>query len=154
MPATDSLYSEVKPDISALATPLFDFSELCLKKRGNFLPHGAVLTEGGEVKLVGAAPNADGGSTTSAEVLPILHQGLRMQAKQFPLNAVAVAENVTVTLEGRQPTKAIKALFEHRRGLTVALYLPFEKRFLRGYVFGNTFSVTAASEVNAWAAVA
>jgi hypothetical protein len=61
-----------------------------------------------------------------------------------------VAENVTVTLEGSASTQAIKVLFEHERGLTVALYLPFKKRFIRGFAFGETFSMLATPEVCAW----
>lgn len=84
-------------------------------------------------------------------MLPLLHDGLRFEAKQFPLRAIGIAENVTINLEGQRTTKAIKVLFEHKRGLTVALYLPFEKRLLKGYAFGNTFSLAADPEVNAWA---
>ncbi len=62
-----------------------------------------------------------------------------------------MAENVTITPQGKPSTQAVKVLFEHKRGLTTALYLPFNKRFLRGYSFGATFSVRASPEVNAWA---
>ena len=151
MTSTDTLYTELKPDMGMITNQLFDLSETLLRKRGNFLPHGAVLTEDGELKLVGAAPDAQSDLTSSAEVLPVLHDGLRLQAKQFSLKAIGVAENVTVTLEGQRATKAIKVLFEHKLGLTVALYLPFEKTLLKGYVFGNTFSMAATPEVNAWA---
>jgi hypothetical protein len=151
MTFTDTLYTELKPDIGTIATQLFELSETFLREQGNFLPHAAILTEEGEVKLVGAAPDAPNDQTTSAEVLPLLHDGLRQQAKELPLRAIGVAENVTVTLEGQRPTKAIKVLFEHKRGLTVALYLPFEKKLLRGYVTGSPFSLPAAPEVNAWA---
>lgn len=65
-----SLYTELKPDIEAVVSPLFDFSELCLKERGNFLPHAAVLTAGGEIKLVGAAPDTSKDRTNSTDVLP------------------------------------------------------------------------------------
>jgi hypothetical protein len=57
---------------------------------------------------------------------------------------------VTVTLEGKRPTKAIKVLFEHKRGLSVALYLPFEKKLFGGYIVGSPFSLPANAEVNAW----
>jgi hypothetical protein len=151
MTTTDTLYAELKPDIGIIADQLFDLSETFLRKRGNFLPHAAVLTEEGEIRLVAAAPDTSNDLTNSTEVLPMLHDGLRQQAKELHLKAIGVAENVTVTLEGQRPTKAIKVLFEHKRGLTVALYLPFEKKFLRGYVMGSPFSLQAAPEVNAWA---
>lgn len=147
---TDALYAELKPDISAIANALFELSEKMLRKLGNFLPHAAVLTEEGEVRLVAAAPETQDDRTTSKEVLPLLHEGLRSQANALPLRAIGVAENVTVTLEGRPSTKAIKVLFEHKRGLTVALYRPFEKKFLRGYAIGSPFSLVASPEVRAW----
>jgi len=149
MSATD-LYSELKPDLSQVVDALFDLSEVFLRKRGNFLPHGAVLTEDDEVKLVAAAPDGSSDFTNSTEVLPLLHDGLRQMSRDIALKAVAVAENVTVTLEGNRSTQAIKVLVEHRRGLNVALYLPFERRLFRGYSFGSTFSVAAKPEINAW----
>jgi hypothetical protein len=151
MTDTDALYRELQPDIVILANQLFDLSEAFLKSRDNFLPHAAILTDDGEVKLVAAAPDGSTDQTTSAEVLPLLHQGLRQQAKEQPVKALGVAENVTVTLEGQKPTKAIKVLFEHKRGLTVALYLPFDKKLFRGYVMGSMFSMSAPAEVDAWA---
>ncbi|MFA6228775.1 MAG: hypothetical protein WC617_01205 [Rhodanobacter sp.] len=148
MNSTDALYAELKPDIAAVADQLFNLSEAFLRDQGNFLPHAAVLTDDGDIRLVGAAGESD--LTNSVEILPILHGGLRQQARELPLQAIGVAENVTVTFEGQRRTKAIKVLFEHKRGLTVALYLPFEKKLLRGYVMGSTISKLAAPEVNAW----
>ncbi len=148
--STDELYAELRGDIAAVANPLFDFSEKCLKERGNFLPHGAVLDANGKVGLVAASPDLNGRSN-STEVLPLLHEGLRAQAMERELVAIGVAENVTVTPQGQPSTEAIKVLFEHKRGLVVALYLPFKKKFLRGYSFGQTFTVVTTGEVNAWA---
>jgi hypothetical protein len=148
MQSTDELYAELKAEIGAVAEPLFEFSEQCLRKHGNFLPHGAVLTHDGKVELVGTYTGQE--KTNSVEVLPLLHEGLRSRVQQGQISAVGVAENVTVTHPGQSPTKAVKVLFEHRRGLVVALYLPFEKRLFKGYQFGQTFSAPANAEVNAW----
>lgn len=148
MNSAELLYIELKPSMAAVATPLFELSKKFLDANGNFLPHAAVLTESGAVKLVAADPGCE--RTNSTEVLPLLHAGLRAQAVEENLSAIGVAENVTVTLEGQRPTEAIKVLFEHKRGLTVALYLPFEKMLFKGYAFGATFSKIAESEVDAW----
>ena len=151
MTATVCLYADLKPEIGAIANPLFELSEKLLQKHGNFLPlHAAVLTEEGEVRLVASTPDTNDDVTNSVAVLPLLHDGLRSQAKESALKAIGVAENVTVTVDGGRPTTAIKVLFEHRLGLTVALYLPFKKTLLRGYVMGAPFSLQANSEVNAW----
>lgn len=151
MATSETLYAELKPDIGIIANQLFELSETFLRKNGNFLPHGAVLTDEGEVRLVAAAPRSTDELTNSTEVLPLLHEGLRYQAKARDLRAIGVAENVTVTQEGQRPTEAIKVLLEHRRGLTVALYLPFRKKLFRGCVMGSPFSILASPEVHPWA---
>ncbi|AEF99130.1 hypothetical protein [Methylomonas methanica] len=149
MATTDELYSEVTPDIEAVAGPLFEFSKLCLRKRGNFLPNGAVLDAERNVGFVAASADINGYST-STEVLPLLHDGIRSQAKEKEVIAIGIAENVTITPNGQPSTEAIKVLFEHKQGLVVALYLPFKKQFISGYSFGEIFTVIAESEVNAW----
>lgn len=154
MSTSDELYAELEPDLAAVAKPLLELSMELLRRTGNFLPHGAVLTERGEVQLVGAVPDTGRDLVSSTEVLPVLHAGLRDQARSSPLRAMGVAENVTVTPAGKPSTQAVKVLLEHRRGLTIALYRPFRRRFLRGYAFGATFSVRAAPEVDAWAGAA
>ena len=146
----DALYAELKLDIAAVTDVLFELSERFLRELGNFLPHAAVLTEEDEVKLVAAAPETSNDFVNSTAVLPLLHDGLRHQAKELPLKAIGVAENVTVSMEGRTATSAIKVLVEHERGLTIALYLPFELRPSLGYVMGSTFVVQAKPEINAW----
>jgi len=150
MTTLNDLYRDLKPDVEAVAVPLFESSERLLRELGNFLPHGVLLTESGEVRHVSAVPDAATDQTSSIEVLPVLHNGLRQAARESSVRAVGVAENVTVTPEGGRPTKAIKVLLEHRQGLNVALYRPFKRRFFRGYSFGNPFSVLVQPEINAW----
>jgi hypothetical protein len=112
------------------------------------LPHAAVLRADGKIEIVGAKGERD--VTNAAEILPLLHDGLRGLAKEKELSAIGVAESVTITPQGQNSTKAIKVLFEHRRGLTVALYLPYEKKLLKGFVFGAMLSMLANPEVRGW----
>ena len=146
----DSLFRELKPHVEQLAEPLFGASQEFVRKRGAFLPHGAVRTAAGEVQLVMAAPDATEGALVSAlEVLPNLHQALRQAVVKENAAAVAVCEDVRITPEGADETRAIKVLVEHQRGLCVALYLPFRKR-LFGYSFEEIFAIPANPEVKAW----
>ena len=138
--------------MDALTAPVFEFSELCVRKRGGFLPHGAVLTGNGQIVLVGSSV---AGATTDtlaspADLLPTLHEGLRETTRKRGGVATAVSEDVTITQDGERPTQAIKVLFEHQRGLTVALYIPFTKSIFRGYRFLSMISKIARPEVNAW----
>lgn len=148
--SVSSLSAELQPDIHAVAQALIGVSQLFLRRQGNFLPHGAVLTRDGEVHMVAAAPDSPDGLPSATEVLPQLHEGLRHKVRQLSAKALGVCENVTVTPQGRRPTRAIKVLFEHERGLCVALYLPFDKKLFRGYVTGSPFSTPATPEVRAW----
>lgn len=143
-------YAELKPQIAAITDELVILSERFLAAQGNFLPHAAVLTTSGEIQLVAADPTGGGSVATAAKVLPLLHAGLREHAKATSLLAIGVAENVAITLQGQKPTQAIKVLFEHESGFSVALYTPFKKKFLRGYQLGSMFSLLADGEVLAW----
>jgi hypothetical protein len=147
-----ALYDALRDDVAAVADPLFDLSKTLLQKYGNFLPHGLVLRGEGKDTMVGAIENNETGKSTSTQTLPLLHAGLRQQAQIGDVRAIGVAENVTTTKDGSQPTAAVKVLLEHRAGLCVALYFPFRKKFLFGYEFGTPFTVPAQPEVNPWAA--
>lgn len=148
----DDLFVELKPHIEALAEPLFGASEMFVRKRGGFLPHGAVLEAAGEIRLVMAAADNLDAPTSSTEILPRLHEALRAEARDHDLAAVAVCEDVTITPAGEKPTKAVKVLIEHCRGLTVALYLPWKRKLLGGVVFGEVMALPAKPEVQPWAA--
>jgi hypothetical protein len=143
-----TLYTEIKPEMQAITSRLFDLSKKFLQTQGDFLPHAAVLTAEFKLELVGA--QGENELTTAAEILPLLHGGLRGVAKQKALSAIGIAESVIVTRPGQSSSKAIKVLLEHRRGLTVAFYMPYQKKLLRGYVYEPVFSILAEPEVNAW----
>ena len=145
------LYSQLKPDIETLVLPLFDVSELFLKKRGAFLPHGAILTSTGEVKMVNFAPeDFETRRVNAAEILPGLHEALRETVKSNDVIAVGVAEDVSIIPEGEKMTKAVKILFEHRKGLVVALYLPWKRKLLGGIETFSPISKSATAEVCAF----
>ena len=144
------LYAQLKPAMEAVAEPLFEFSLKCLMERGAFLPHAATMSSEGEITLHGATTGCADGMSSPAEILPILHSGLRRSAREADIVAIGVAEGVTVTRDGRAPTKAVKVQFEHKRGLAVALYKSYSKRQPNHYEYRETFSVLAAREINAW----
>jgi hypothetical protein len=150
MCTNDSLYNELKPEINSFSNVLFELSETALRKRNGFLPHAVVLTDEGEVKMFMALPEQSEDKSSSNNGLSLLHDGLRQQSQENSLKAIGVAEDVTVAIEEQYSGKAIKVLFEHKRGLNIALYLPYEKKLLRGYVMGTIFVLPVTPEVNAW----
>jgi hypothetical protein len=151
MTSLTDLYQELKGDVVALADPLFEQSQNRLQASDEFLPHAAVLTAEGKVVMLGAMTGTRGGSANAAQVLAMVHSGLRQMSREKVLVAVGVAEQVYVE-RGEEPVSAIQVLLEHERGLTVAMYLPYWK--VEGAcAFGEAFVTPAAPALNLWTPV-
>ena len=149
MTDTDGLYHELRGELQALSSPLFEFAEQQVRKRGSFVPFGAGLTKDGEVSLHAASSGED--IVSSSAILPLLHEGLRSAVREHALAAVGVCEWVNITREGSQKSDAVKVLVEHERGLTVAFYVPCRRRLFRGWQFEAMFVRPADPEVRpAW----
>ena len=144
----DALYAELKSDLESISSPLFEFGEQPVRKRGAFLPFGATLTGSGEIGLDAATSGEE--MESAVEVLPILHEGLRAKVAQGDFSAVAVCEWVKITPEGGKQTDAMKVLVEHERGLTVAFYVTCHKRVFGGWNFEGMFVQPAEPEVRPW----
>jgi hypothetical protein len=150
MDTPQALFAEARNDLVAVVQPLFGYSEKCLRERGSFTPHAAVLGADGKVSMIGAMSNAPG-ATGPVNVLPILCKGLRSMAQERSLTAIGIAESVTVNPNGAEATEAIRVLFEHSNGLTVAMYMPFNRSEDGEFAFGETYSVLAQPAISAWA---
>ena len=92
--SSELLYVELKPQIQLVADALFALSENLLRKHGNFIPNGVVLTGDGKVRHVLAAPDNADDSTTSVEVLPLLHELLRSETSKTQATATGVGARV------------------------------------------------------------
>ena len=140
----DGLYAAAKDDFQRVVGPLFDFAQQEVVKRGIFLPFGAILDADGKMALHAAAGESE--LTNSTEILPLLHQGLRA-SRQSDTLVVAVCEWVKITPNGGKQTDAVKVLVEHANGLTVAFYLPMQKKLLGGWQTDEMMVVPASAEV-------
>jgi hypothetical protein len=142
MSNSDDLYGELKGDLQTVAEPLFEFACQQVEKRGAFLPFGAKLLANGETELVAGAPDDD--VTTSEAVLPLVIAALQQAASNA--DAVGVCEWVKIEVESGKMQDAVKTHVQHRRGLSVAFYIPATKPLLRGWQFGEMI-VTPANEL-------
>jgi hypothetical protein len=149
MSHADDLYKVLGDELDALSGPLFGFAEQQLRTRGAFLPFGALLKRSGELTLQAASTGDD--SASGAEILSIVHEGLRSAVINQDASAVAVCEWVRITPDGGGQTDAVKVLVEHERGLTVAFYVPCRRRMLMGWRFESMVARPAEPEVKpAW----
>lgn len=144
-----ALYAAVKAQLGSLAGPLVERSAAMLRDRGDFLPHAAVLCDDGRVSVLGAMCNTRDGFANSWHIMPMLHDGLRTLASEKELMAVGVAGLVD-EIPGIATGTAIRILLEHRRGFTMAIYLPFTRRADGVFDFGAQVSVEAEPEVKVW----
>ena len=92
----------------------------------------------GTVTAVAADPGSEHPAPES--VIELLEAGYRKQAASGTLRCAAIYESVTITRKTEGSTQAIKMSVEHSLGDSVAFYLPYSKRLLRGYQFGAMFA--------------
>ena len=111
----DDLFAEMQPQIVALTEPLFCASEMFVRKRGVFLPHGAVLDVGGEVRVVMTAPDDLDQPVASTEVLPRLPDSIRATARDRQLAAVAGCEDVPVTQECEELVRIVAKIIANSK---------------------------------------
>ena len=149
MNTPQELYAAVKPDLGALAGPLFELSQRRLRERGNFLPCAAVLTTDGRVALLDAMCSTPDGFANSEHILPMLRDGLRSMAGERDLKALGIVEIVASIPDGEE-TRAIKVLLEHKVGLTLVLYLPVSQGDVGEYQFGKIVTYFTEPEIRAW----
>jgi hypothetical protein len=142
-------YQELE-EFGTVADMVVKISEEHIRNQGSFLPFGAVLTDDGEVQIVGDGKVSDVVAGAAAQALPKIHDALRQKSRDLSLKVIAVVEDVTISIDGGENTKAIKVHLEHKSGSNSAAYLPFKKKFLRGYSFGEMMIVEAAPEVKVW----
>jgi hypothetical protein len=146
MTDTNSLYHELKIDLQTVAEPLLDFACQQVNERSGFLPVGAKLTEAGETILVAAAPSED--ITSSDIVLQRLIEALLRDA--LTANALAFCEWVKIEDTGGKQCDAIKVCAQHKRGLTVAFYVPATKPPLESWEFGEMIVISADPFIGSW----
>jgi hypothetical protein len=147
---TPELYREVKADLAAVSGPLFDLARKHVSDRDAFLPFGAVLGQNGKIALIAGAVERE--TASSAEILPLVHAGLRHAAKPGGAKALGVCEWVKITPPDGTQTDAIKVLVEHAKGCAFRFYVPCRKRLLGGWEFGPMMALGAEPEINAWGA--
>lgn len=120
--------------VDIMVNNLVDMSMGLLSQNGNFLPHGAIITTDGAFTFMGAVPDGPD-LTTSVQVLPALHGGLRQAVLDSGACVVATAEQVSFRVDGETKMRdAIKILVEHVQPDILAVYVPIKKKLLKGFV--------------------
>lgn len=144
MDEVQRLYDEAKSDCQVLVDFLLGFAVQQMNRRGGFEPFGAALDASAGIELHAAYPGPD--AATSAEVLPVLQEGLRRSLSPG-MRAVAMCDWVKITPAGSRQTDAAKVMVEHSNGLSVAFYLPMTKRLFGRWKTGEMIVQPTRAEI-------
>jgi len=125
---------------------LLPFGQQMLNKHGEFLPYAAVVGSDGVVSLVAGDIGEERPDPTG--LFDFLIAALRKQVEAEKSRAAGVCVNVSV-LDPRSGRKgdAVRFLYEHRSGEAFEIYVPYRKRFLRGYQFEKPFAKAGEPQV-------
>src|SRR5437016_47221 len=91
----DTVSEQAQADLDSLLGTLLEFAQQTLAKHGVVAPFGAAISATGEMRLLGALPDADEGSP---QALEMLLEGIR--AERSSLRAFAIASDVRLTEGG------------------------------------------------------
>jgi hypothetical protein len=116
-----------------------------LKKRGAFYPLSAYIKADGELTPFGIYDGNEHPAPT--QMIADLSSLLRDLAKQGEVRAAAICYDGRVTFPGKEKQDAITALIEELAGKSMTVYLPYSKKFLRGYQFDELIAVESDSQI-------
>jgi hypothetical protein len=124
------------PELDRLADHCFRFAKTILAKNNEFWPFAYGVRLGGA--LIPIALNAQEAGRSAQVHAEELAAGLRLLANQKQVSAIALCTNNRISLdEEAGQHDAIVVGLEHLNGESVDVLLPYRKRMLPGYSFGE-----------------
>jgi hypothetical protein len=132
------------PDLDRLLDFLIPFAQKMLQKNGAFLPFAASIKVDGELNPLAYMPDTD--SPNATELIEKHGEILRHLAATGEIQAGAICYDGRVSVGGAAKQDAITVLLEHTNEEAVTIYLPYKKRLLRGYEFGEIIANEATRQ--------
>ena len=132
------------PDLDRLLDWCIPFAQDCLKKRATFYPFAATIHADGE--LAPLAIHSGDDQPNASEMIAEFTSLIASLASDGIL-AAAICYDGRVTVPGKEKQDAITVFLEHRNGECVTIYLPYAKKFLRGYQYGDVIGTEAEKRI-------
>ena len=124
----------MREDLNALLDSLLPFAQQMLNKSGEFFPFGAVVIVRGGLEMVGADTGTE--RPPSKEVMELLLGGFRCRARDATIRASGMCYNAGISSPSGAKQDAIILDLESREECA-RIAVPYAKKFLRGYQFGE-----------------
>ena len=147
MTARDDLYEALGPDLESVTTRAFAFALRQLRKRGGFMPTGAVLQDDGRVGIMTTVFARE--PVGRDEVLVSVREGLERLASASVV-ALAVIDWVEISGAGQTEQLAVKLHVHHRRGLAVVFYAPASRAPSGEWTLGDTIARAGDALIDVW----
>jgi hypothetical protein len=128
-----------RDELDGLLNHLFGFAVQQIERHGEFFPFAAAVAADGELRAV--LPQMDEEHPQSTDVIDDLYRVLSAKAASGEIRAAGVCVDVLVTLpDTGTKTDALRADLEHAADDPVRVFLPYRKKRLRGYEWGELFA--------------
>lgn len=116
--------SDAKADTEALMNAVLPFAERMLTQHGEFFPFGGAMKPDGEIVNVAGYDGRE--RPTSNDLIELLGEGFRKDAKNGRYKATAIAYDVRVTLPNTTTSSdAIAVALDHRDNYSVLVLFPY-----------------------------
>ncbi len=112
-----------------------------LTKRAAFYPFAAAVYGDGELRPIAIDEGTE--TPSPSEMIASLRNLFKNLASQEGIHAAAICYDGRVTIPGKEKQDAITVALEHVNGEAVTIYLPYSKKFLRGYQYGDIIAGSA-----------
>ncbi len=136
----DTASAQAQADLDGLLNALLPFAQQELEKLGEFFPFGAIVTEDGVTRLLGADAMQGERPDRASIISTLLAEA---QNRRDELRAVGICSDVQAA-----GSDAIRVELEHSEGVAMAVLLPYsKKRFGRGFEYAALQGGVATNRV-------
>lgn len=135
-----------KDEVDALMNEVLPFAQKMLAEHGEFYPYGGAISSKGEFIHVGAHDGDE--HPPSQRLIAILTESFQAQAKAGAYTATAIVFDVRVKPpSSEQKTDAIQINLDHRDGMSVECFLPYQIRGKNDVVYGEMFAQKGSGKI-------
>jgi hypothetical protein len=135
-----------RDEMDSLLDMLLPFAQQELEKHGEFFPFAASIDSSGALGLV--AVDLGDEHPASTDVIDAIYEALARSAAGGEIRAAGICADVRITPPGSSDqTDAIRTSIEHAEGDPVEVFMPYAKKRMRGFEFGELFAQSGAPRI-------
>jgi hypothetical protein len=128
-----------RDEMDSLLDMLLPFAQQQLEKHDEFFPFAASIDSSGALAMV--AVDLGDEHPASTDVIDSLYEALARSAGNGEIRGAGVCADVRITPPGSgEQTDAIRTSIEHAERDPVEVFMPYAKKRMRGFQFGDLFA--------------